>query len=311
MIRARSVTKKFTGRVAIDQISFDIDAHEIVGLLGSNGAGKTTMMRMLAGYLMPDEGEIEIAGFSPFNSPIEMKRQVGYLPEQCPLYGDMRVDEYLKYRACLKGVPSRQLKERLFQVKDQCALGNVSQRIIGQLSKGYRQRIGLADTLIHQPKVLILDEPTVGLDPHQIRHIRTLISDLSSEHTILISTHIMQEVEAICERVMVIRDGRLLVTEPLASSTDQDSQKYLLEIAATVEEVEAQINQITSIQRGTIEAVAEKVTRVEVELLDAFTVNDLFDWVVSQGWRLHEMHQVHASLEERFIDWVDQQEKRS
>ena len=269
------------------------------------------MMRMLAGYLMPDEGEIEIAGLTPFDSPAEMKRQIGYLPEHCPLYGDMRVDEYLKYRACLKGVPSRQLKERLFQVKDQCALGHVSQRIIGQLSKGYRQRIGLADALIHQPKVLILDEPTVGLDPHQIRQIRTLISALAAEHTLLISTHIMQEVEAICERVMVIREGRLLVTEPVDASSVEDNKHYRLQIAASVDQVDAQIKQMENIKLVSAEASAAQLTSVEVELINDFTVDELFDWVVSHGWRLQEMHKVHTSLEERFIDWVDQKEKRS
>ena len=271
-------------------------------------SGKTTMMRMLCGYLMPDKGEIEVAGINLYEAPLEVKRKIGYLPENCPLYSDMRVDEYLKYRACLKGVSSRQLKERLSCVKEQCALENVGRRIIGQLSKGYRQRVGLADALIHEPSVLILDEPTVGLDPHQIRQVRRLIRSLSEHHTIMLSTHIMQEVEAICERVMVIREGSLIATEPVHTSDAAEKRHIMLVVDAAIEKVDEKIDLAEGVKRHASEQIGAKSTQVEVELLDGFSRADLFDWVVAQGWRLQEMYSRQPTLEDRFVNWVNRKE---
>ena len=174
MIRVETISKQFVGVQALHQVSFEVGANEVVGFLGPNGAGKTTLMRMLSGFLTPDEGAIEVAGLDAIIDPKEVKHRIGYLPEHCPLYPEMRVDEFLMYRAAIKGVLGRRIRDRLQTVKMQCGLEQVGRRIIGQ-SKGYRQRIGLADALIHEPELLILDEPTVGLDPHQIRQVRSLI----------------------------------------------------------------------------------------------------------------------------------------
>ena len=180
MIRVEAISKQFVGIQALKQVSFEVGANEVVGFLGPNGAGKTTLMRMLSGFLTPDEGSIEVAGFDAIMNAREVKRRIGYLPEHCPLYPEMRVDEFLTYRAAIKGVLARRVRDRLQMVKMQCGLEQVGHRIIGQLSKGYRQRIGLADALIHEPELLILDEPTVGLDPHQIRQVRSLIKGLAN-----------------------------------------------------------------------------------------------------------------------------------
>lgn len=213
MIRATHLIKRFSGLTAVDDLSFEVERGQITGLLGPNGAGKTTLLRMLTGFLTPTSGEIVIAGRSIRESSLDIRRRVGYLPENCPLYPEMRVDEYLSYRAALKGVPARDIRNQVADSREKCGLADAGKRIIGQLSKGYRQRVGLADALVHDPDLLILDEPTVGLDPNQIREVRELILHLSDRHTILLSTHILPEVEAICRRVLILDRGRLILSD--------------------------------------------------------------------------------------------------
>lgn len=191
MINVNNLTKRFSGRTAVDNISFTIERGEIIGFLGPNGAGKTTTMQMLTGFLHPTRGSIEIAGVDVGTHPLEARRHIGYMPESCPLYTELRVDEYLKFRSKIKKVPPREIKNRLARVKEQCGVTEVGRRIIGQLSKGYRQRVGLADSLLSDPDLLILDEPTTGLDPNQIREVRELIGRLAERHTLLLSTHIL------------------------------------------------------------------------------------------------------------------------
>ncbi len=213
MIRATRLTKRFHRRVAVDGLTFQIERGEIAGFLGPNGAGKTTTMRMLTGFLPPTAGEVTVAGYSVEEQTLEARRRIGYLPENCPFYPEMRVDEFLRHRAGIKGVPARAMRARVSSVSEQCGLGDVRRQLIGQLSKGYRQRVGLADALVHEPELLILDEPTIGLDPNQIRQVRELIQSLAGHHTVLISTHILPEAEQICRRVLIINKGRLVASD--------------------------------------------------------------------------------------------------
>ncbi len=209
MIKVENLTKRYGRVTAVSDVSFEVGKGEIVGFLGPNGAGKSTTMRMLACYLPPTAGRAEVAGYDVFKDSLKARERIGYLPESVPLYNDMRVTEYLKYRAALKGVRGRRMKERVGDVMDLCALRDVEHKLVGNLSKGYRQRVGLADAMVHEPDLLILDEPTIGLDPNQIRQVRELIINLGRHHTILISTHILPEVELTCSRVLIMNRGRI------------------------------------------------------------------------------------------------------
>ncbi len=213
MIRVTHLTKRFAATLAVDDISFSIRRGEIVGFLGPNGAGKTTTMRILTGYLAATEGRVIIDGLDVFSQSLEVRRRIGYLPETVPLYSELRVDEYLTFRARLKGVPRRKLRDRLAEVKELCGLNDAGRRIIGQLSRGYHQRLGLADTLVHDPALLILDEPTIGLDPNQIRAMRELILTLGRRYTILLSTHFLAEAEMICRRLLILNRGKIVASD--------------------------------------------------------------------------------------------------
>ena len=209
MIKVENLTKRYAGQAAIRDLNFEVGKGEVMGFLGPNGAGKTTTMRILAGFMPATSGRASIAGFDIFEQSLQARTRLGYMPENVPLYSDMRVTEYLEYRAALKGVPHRRIAERVGDVKELCGVKDVERKIIGALSKGYRQRVGLADALLHEPDLLILDEPTIGLDPNQIRQVRELIKNLGRQHTILLSTHILPEVEMTCSRVIIIHKGRI------------------------------------------------------------------------------------------------------
>ncbi len=225
MIEARGLSKRYGDIVAVDDVSFEITKGEVVGFLGPNGAGKTTTMRMLTGFIPPTDGTAVLAGHDIFSDPIAARRAVGYLPETPPLYPEMSVLSYLRYVATIKDVPRRGRREAVDRAMERCGLTKVGRQVIGTLSKGFRQRVGLAQAIVHDPAVLILDEPTVGLDPLQIREIRSLIAELAdpgqgeSQHTVILSTHILPEVEAICRRVMLINSGRKVLDAPLAELT--------------------------------------------------------------------------------------------
>ena len=208
MIKVENLTKRYAGQTAIQDLNFEVSRGEIMGFLGPNGAGKTTTMRILAGFMPPTSGRASIAGFDVFEKSLQARAHLGYMPENVPLYSDMRVTEYLNYRAALKGVPHRRIAERVGDVKELCGVKDVERKLIGTLSKGYRQRVGLADALLAEPDLLILDEPTIGLDPNQIRQVRELIKNLGRQHTILLSTHILPEVEMTCSRVIIIHKGQ-------------------------------------------------------------------------------------------------------
>src|SRR6266566_3106738 len=213
MIKVENLTKRYAGQTAIRDLNFEVGQGEIMGFLGPNGAGKTTTMRILASYMPPTSGRASIAGFDVFAQSLQARSRLGYMPENVPLYSDMRVTEYLDYRSALKGVPHRRIMERVGDVKELCGLKEVENKLIAALSKGYRQRVGLADALLNEPDLLILDEPTIGLDPNQIRKVRDLIRNLGKQHTILLSTHILPEVEMTCSRVIIIHKGRIEVCD--------------------------------------------------------------------------------------------------
>ena len=303
MIKVDGVTKKYPARLAVDDVSFEVARGEIVGFLGPNGAGKTTTMRMLAGFMPVDSGTIEIAGFDVSTHPQEVRRRIGYLPENCPLYPEMRVNEYLRFRAELKGVKPSARKAKINDVKERCGLTDVGRRIIGQLSKGYRQRVGLADSLVHDPDLLILDEPTVGLDPYQIRQVRELIIQLAEKHTILLSTHILQEVEAICERIMIINDGRIV-----ASDTEENLHRKLqacsiieMEIMADKDAALARVGEMAGMDIRTATALADGWLWLEIEADSPNMRVELFNLAVTEGWKLRELSEQQHSLEDAFV----------
>jgi ABC-2 type transport system ATP-binding protein len=210
VLRATDLKKSYAAVNALDGVSFEARPGEVLGFLGPNGAGKTTTMRILTGFLPPTQGTVEVCGVRVDLDPRRARSHIGYLPESVPLYPEMRVDEYLRYRARLKGIPRAQITARLDEVVEQAGIGDERKRIIGQLSKGYRQRVGLADALAHRPSVLILDEPTDGLDPNQRRSMLKLIGELGKERTVILSTHILSEVEAVCGRVVILDRGRVV-----------------------------------------------------------------------------------------------------
>src|SRR5271169_6427598 len=222
MIEVSNLTKRYASCTAVSDISFTVARGEIVGLLGPNGAGKSTTMRILSSFMPATSGTVRVAGYDVFHQSEEVRRRIGFMPENNPLYPEMRVREYLKFRARLKGLGWRKSRERVDTVMDQCGLTDVQKRIIGQLSKGYRQRVGLADALVHEPELIILDEPTIGLDPNQIRSVRQLIKSLAGKHTVLISTHILPEAEMMCTRMLIMFDGKIL-----AADTPENLQRLM------------------------------------------------------------------------------------
>src|SRR5436309_543567 len=216
MIRVQEITKKYARNLAVDHISFEVQKGEIVGFLGPNGAGKTTTMRMLTCFLPPTSGTATVAGFDVLEQPLEVKKRIGYLPEMPPLYPEMGTAEYLSFVGKLKGLSGAELSKRIDYVCERCAIADVKKKLLGRLSKGYRQRVGLAQAIIHNPDVLILDEPTAGLDPNQLVEIRELIRNIGKEKTVMLSTHIMQEVEAICDRTIIVNKGKIVADENTA-----------------------------------------------------------------------------------------------
>src|SRR6202158_3845589 len=232
MIKVEGLTKRYARTIAVDNISFEVEKGGIVGFLGPNGAGKTTTMRVLTCFLPPSSGKANVAGFDVMEHPMEVKRRIGYLPETPPLYPEMEVFEYLTFVGTLKGISSGAINKRVDEAMSRCALGDVRTKLIGRLSKGYRQRVGIAQAIIHNPDVLILDEPTSGLDPKQIIEIRELLKALSPDHTIILSTHILSEVEHSCERVIIISQGKLVAQDSVSNLTNRlrGSEAVALEV---------------------------------------------------------------------------------
>jgi ABC-2 type transport system ATP-binding protein len=300
--------------MAVDHISFEVDRGQIVGFLGPNGAGKSTTLKMLTCYLPPTSGTAKVNGFDIFHESHEVRENLGYLPENTPLYTEMKVSEYLDFRGRLRGMDRASRKKRIDYVVERCWLGNVRERVIGRLSKGYRQRVGLADSLLHNPAVLILDEPTVGLDPTQIRETRKLIRDLGGDHTVLLSTHILPEVEAVCDRAVVIASGKLVAqgTPEELRTSRRMSARVLVECRGPVRDVESALTRVSGVSKVemlTADASADKnYTTFALRPRDGQDVREeVASTVTRNGWPLREIRLEHATLEEFFVQVTAQQ----
>jgi ABC-2 type transport system ATP-binding protein len=304
MIDVSNLSKSYAGNNAVKDVSFQVAKGEIVGLLGPNGAGKSTTMRILSCFIPASSGSATVAGLDVFTQADEVRRRIGYMPENNPLHPDMRVREYLKFRARLKGLGRSRSRERVDEVISQCGLEDVSKRIIGHLSKGYRQRVGLADALVHEPELIILDEPTIGLDPSQIRSVRQLIKDLGRNHTVLLSSHILPEVEMTCSRVLIMRKGRILAADTLENLRNSMGQNghFIAEIAAPLEEMQTCWEQMPELAHYTLAATEGDYHRCALTPADGEDLRPkIFALVVERGWRLRELSRVRHSLEEVYI----------
>jgi ABC-2 type transport system ATP-binding protein len=305
MIKVEGLTKRYARKVAVDNISFEVEKGQIVGFLGPNGAGKTTTMRVLTCFLPPTSGTAQVAGFDVLEHPMEVKKRIGYLPETPPVYPEMEVHEYLEFVGRIKGVPSADLQRRVAEVAEKCAVADVRKTLIGKLSKGYKQRVGLAQAIIHNPDVLILDEPTAGLDPHQIIETRDLIKGLAGEHTIILSTHILPEVEQTCERVIIIAKGKLVAVDTVANLTSRLRGAETVAVQVLASEggsVQRSLEQVAGVSRVIAKEQRDGKFNFIVESLEGRQIRPgLAKAVVDAGWQLNELHAVGLSLEEIFL----------
>jgi ABC-2 type transport system ATP-binding protein len=327
MIETQKLTKYYGDRAAVREMTFEVDKGEIVGLLGPNGAGKTTTMRMLTGYLPASSGKAIVAGYDVADKPMEVRKRLGYLPETVPLYTDMPVRAYLDFLAKIRGVPGKGRRRRVEEVMELCQVADVADKVIGKLSRGYRQRVGLAQAIVHNPQVLILDEPTVGLDPRQIIEIRRVIRDLAGNHSMILSTHIMQEVSALCDRVIIVNRGRVLVEDTLANLERQETkgERLQVEVRGPLEEIRQMfgtmsvIKEVTTPTATTATVTMEGEVAVESEATPAekgpgdvhvFDLQveeghdvreSLASMIIGRGWGLLELKTVSPNLEEIFV----------
>jgi ABC-2 type transport system ATP-binding protein len=309
MITVKGLTKRYARTIAVDNISFEVQKGQIVGFLGPNGAGKTTTMRILTCFLPPTAGSATVAGFDVLEQPMEVKRRIGYLPETPPVYPEMEICEYLDFVGRLKGISSANLSKRVDEVCERCAIADVKKKLIGKLSKGYRQRVGLAQAIIHNPDVLILDEPTAGLDPKQINETRDLIKALAGDHTIILSTHILPEVEQTCEQVIIINQGKLVATDSVHNLQNRarGAGSVLVEVegrdgALPANSVQQRLEQVPGVSRVVFKETYDNRSLFEVESLkDRSVRGDVARAVVESGWNLNELRSASRSLEEIFL----------
>lgn len=307
MIEVENLTKKYGDRTAVNDINFAVKKGEVIGFLGPNGAGKSTTLRMLTGYLTPSGGSIRVGGVDAVRDPIAARRFIGYMPESVPLYREMRVEEYLRYRARLKGVGRGQVKARVTAALELATISDVRYRIIGQLSKGYRSRVGLADALVADPPLLVLDEPTAGLDPNQIRQVRDLIRGMAGEKTVLLSTHILPEVESTCGRVLIINKGRLVGEGAPGElrGTGQGGHMLVVEARGTREQLTATLGGVPGVRRiADVTTLAEEssagLVRFRLEIESTEVAEAVFGAVAASGCKLRELHREQTSLEDVF-----------
>jgi ABC-2 type transport system ATP-binding protein len=304
MIKVENLTKKYAGQTAIQDLSFEVGNGEIMGFLGPNGAGKTTTMRILSSFMPPTSGRASIAGFDIFSQSLQARAHLGYMPENVPLYNDMRVTEYLNYRAALKNIPHRRVAERVGDVNELCGLKEVENKMIGTLSKGYRQRVGLADALVHEPDLLILDEPTIGLDPNQIRQVRELIRNLGKQHTILLSTHILPEVEMTCTRVIIIHKGRIEACDTPENLVQQirTAGGVRLEARTGNDDGATELKRIPAVRDVTFsDDDGWKVFSLRVES-GADVREEVFRLARDRRWDVRELSARRATLEDVFVE---------
>ncbi len=308
MITVTDLTKRYARHTAVDHISFDVHKGQIVGFLGPNGAGKTTTMRMLTCFLPPTSGTATVAGFDVLEQSFEVKKRIGYLPEMPPLYPEMRTAEYLQFVGSLKGLSKTELAKRIDYVCERCAILDVKGKLLGKLSKGYRQRVGLAQAIIHNPDVLILDEPTSGLDPKQINETRELIKSLAGDHTIILSTHILPEVEQTCEQVIIINKAKLVATDSVSNLQNRarGAESLLVEVDALnglldPTKVQSRLELVSGVNRVVLKNKRDNRSVFEVESRKELVRGDLARAIVEAGWDLNEMRPTAVSLEEVFL----------
>jgi ABC-2 type transport system ATP-binding protein len=304
MIKVENLTKRYAGITAINNLNFEVEKGEIVGFLGPNGAGKSTTMKILTSYLPATSGSAKIAGFDVFEQSVEARKRIGYLPENTPLYTDMRVGEYLRFRANLKGVPGRKVKSNVGDVIELCNLREVERKLIGALSKGYRQRVGLADALVHDPDLLILDEPTIGLDPNQIRQVRELIKNLGGKRTVLISTHILPEVEIMCSRVIVIHKGKIRASDTAENLLKNHRTAGSMRIEAKVgpDKASEALLQVPGVKDVAVEQDGDfSIFQLKLEA-NTDPSEEIMKLANSRQWTVRELTRRRPTLEDVFVE---------
>lgn len=313
MIKLEKVTKKYGDTVAVSDINFEIKQGEIVGILGPNGAGKTTTLRIISGYLPPTEGKVLIQGIDMMENPLEAKRHLGYMPENVPLYLDLEVKEYLVFFAKLLGAPKDKLNSHVDKILEKTHLVEVQKKLIGTLSKGYRQRVGLAQALLGGPDILILDEPTIGLDPIQIIEIRNLIKDLAKEQTVLLSSHILPEVDATCTRILIINNGKIVAdgkTEELAKIT-KGSKMIMVKIRGNENDILNRFDKLTGIEKIFLEEKIKNdlgLYKISSNIPDS--EEEIARFIIKEGWGLQELKQEYLDLENIFLQLTKGEEKK-
>jgi ABC-2 type transport system ATP-binding protein len=303
MIEVINLSKRFGATVALDNVSFEVAAGEVLGFLGPNGAGKTTAMRVITCYLAQDGGRVRVGGLDTTEQSVEVRRRIGYLPESAPLYHDMGVIEYLEFVGRVRGMESARLRQRTAEMVEVCGLKRMQHRLIGTLSKGYRQRVGLAQTLIHDPEVLILDEPTSGLDPNQIVEIRDLIKQVGREKTIVLSTHILPEVEATCTRVIIINEGRIVASgtpRELARQSQGEARVFFTAKGTAAAAIEPALRESGIARELTLIETVDGKSRYMLGSDQADAEEQLFRLAVRLGWTLTELRRETVSLEQVF-----------
>ncbi|MCB0411802.1 MAG: ABC transporter ATP-binding protein [Bdellovibrionales bacterium] len=299
MIEVRGLTKRYGDRLAIENLNFSVSKGEVVGFLGPNGAGKSTTMKIITGYMAPSSGEVQVAGFDVFENPIDVKKRIGYLPETPPVYGDMRVRDYLAFVARLKGVPRSKTTSMVDVAIDKANLKDVADRLIQNLSKGYRQRVGLAQALVSDPEILILDEPTVGLDPKQVQEVRRLIQGLRGHHTIVLSTHILPEVQASCSRIIIINSGKIIAEDSLDGLSRRmgGKKRVFLRLRRKQQELCSSLENLPGVTK--VDNAGSEIIAETDGLED--TIEGLSSHVVEKGAGLIEFRTEGMNLEDIFI----------
>lgn len=303
MIEVKNLTKKYGDRVAVDSISFTVNKGEILGFLGQNGAGKTTTMKILTGFMAATEGTVNIGGHDVMADPLEVKKKIGYLPENPPLYNELLVSEYLNFVAELRGIPKAERKSKIDSAVERCQLGNVRERLIGNLSKGYRQRVGIAQAIVHEPAVVILDEPTIGLDPKQVTEARSLIKSMRGERTLIYSTHILPEVAATCDRIIVIHEGKLVAQESIAEINASGLIKTEIVTRKASETLVANLKGLRGVKNvvlttnGTNRLIVESESKEEL-------MAEISKAVVNADAGLVRMAPIRLNLEEHYLQLI-------
>ncbi len=312
MITVENLSKRYATKTAIEGVSFQVEKGEILGFLGPNGAGKTTTMRIITGFMPASDGTVRLDGFDVFENPLDVRRRIGYLPENPPLYLEMTVVGYLRFVAKIKGVPKEKIPAEVKRVMERASITDVGERIISKLSKGYKQRVGLAQALLNDPPVLILDEPTIGLDPKQIHEVRELIKDLAGDHTVVLSTHILPEVEQTCHRVIIIDRGRIVAVDTPQNLRFQlqGAERVFMEIQGPAAEITSQLKKTPGVidVRTVSSNDGRHRFQIEGELRKEIR-NDLARTVVQNGWGLYELQAATMSLEDIFLKLTTAEER--